>query len=89
MWWPAGWGEANLYPFTLKYTPASGKASTLKRNLGLRTVELVQEPLQNPAGLTYYFRVNGIPIFARGMTPTIGSCTPGVMIPCYSKKGNM
>ena len=33
---------------------------------GFRKVELVQEPLPNTDGLSFYFRINDLPVFAKG-----------------------
>lgn len=33
-------------------------------------VELVQEPLSGQTGLTFYFQVNGIPVFAKVPRPS-------------------
>lgn len=63
MWWPNGYGQQNLY--TLKTKVVTGYDNTQRSvRVGFRTVELVQEPLKK--GRTFYFRINGIPIFAKG-----------------------
>ncbi|CAL8468004.1 g7542 [Coccomyxa elongata] len=73
LWWPVGYGGQTLYPFAIAYVPASNSTSnsTLVRNVGLRTVELVRQGrtetfTQDVQWESFYFRINGIPIFARG-----------------------
>lgn len=56
LWWPRGMGEAALYPLTWRH--ASGAEHRMQ--LGLRTVEL------NRADGAFQFKVNGVPVFARG-----------------------
>ncbi|XP_037073776.1 LOW QUALITY PROTEIN: beta-mannosidase-like [Pollicipes pollicipes] len=73
LWWPNGpLGAPTLQTLTLCLTLTSPMPRALPcRNVtfGLREVRLVQDPV-DPAdaakGLTFFFRVNGAPVFAKG-----------------------
>ncbi|MCB0635868.1 MAG: glycoside hydrolase family 2 protein [Lewinella sp.] len=75
-WWPNGQGEP--YRYTLRcelWQTDKQLLQSRSQQLGLRTVELVQE--DDEYGRGFYFRINGRPVFTKG-----GSYIPqDIMIP--------
>ena len=62
-WWSKGLGDAYLYRITAKVS-TDKSSDDMSRNIGLRTLKLIQNP--DSAGHTFYFELNGIPVFAKG-----------------------
>jgi beta-mannosidase len=64
LWYPHGYGSQPRYYLDAE-VQAGGKAiHTLSRRVGLRQADLIQE--SDIHGKSFYFRVNGIDIFAGG-----------------------
>ena len=64
LWWPNGYGKQKLYNLSVEIEIGNKKLKKSK-TLGFRKVELVQEELQD--GLSFYFKINNIPIFLKGI----------------------
>lgn len=73
LWWPNGYGEQKLYKLTTKIR-ISNYETLDEKQIGFRKIELVQDPVDE--GLTFYFRVNDFPIFAKGSNYIPGSIFP-------------
>jgi len=66
LWWPNGLGEQPLYTITAELS-ASGKVIGVKSaTIGLRTIKLVRKPDAKGSGESFFFEVNGRPVFAKG-----------------------
>lgn len=64
LWYPHTIGEPALHTFKVALSNETGIVTQLEKKIGLRTVELVQEPLDK--GTSFYFKVNGTPLFCAG-----------------------
>ncbi len=64
LWWTHNLGEPHLYNVKTKLSVADNVVAESSMKYGLRTIELVQE--KDAKGTSFYFRLNGEPVFAKG-----------------------
>ncbi len=63
-WWPNGLGAQHLYPVLVSILQGKDTLQQVKRKIGLRTVEVVNEA--DSIGTSFYVKVNGRPVFMKG-----------------------
>lgn len=64
LWWTHDLGDPFLYSSTLEIKQADQVVDQRTDQIGLRKIELIQEP--DEAGRSFYFKLNDVPIFAKG-----------------------
>ncbi|XP_075222154.1 beta-mannosidase-like [Lycorma delicatula] len=68
LWWPNGYGDQSLYLLSV-IVVSSNEVTSFTTKFGFRNVKLVQKPVDAAApnkGLTFYFEINGVKVFAKG-----------------------
>lgn len=64
LWFPNGYGSQDLYEVKATLITEDKEIDVSTRRMGMRTVELVQEPDKH--GKSFHFRINGVDIFCGG-----------------------
>ena len=67
LWYPHGYGKQPLYSITATLKSKQGEVlDTATKRVGIRKARVVQRPLKDAPGTTFFFEVNNIPIFCGG-----------------------
>ncbi|XP_044729918.1 beta-mannosidase-like [Chrysoperla carnea] len=64
LWWPNGYGQQILYDLNVSFNSSEHVSKSIK--VGFRTIQLVEDAIENHEGATFYFKINDLPMFMKG-----------------------
>ena len=66
LWYPIRYGRQPLYTIKATLLKGGSEIDSWSKRIGLRRAELVQRPLKEQPGTSFFFQVNNIPLYCGG-----------------------
>ncbi|KAK0731866.1 glycoside hydrolase family 2 protein [Lasiosphaeris hirsuta] len=66
LWYPVRYGKQPLYQVTATLLHGAEVIDEVTKKIGLRRAELIQRPLTDQPGTSFFFEVNNIPLYCGG-----------------------
>ncbi len=66
LWYPIRYGKQPMYDIKATLLAAGEEVDSVSKRIGLRRAELIQRPLEEQPGTSFFFEVNNIPIYCGG-----------------------
>lgn len=66
LWYPRPYGAQPLYTLKAKLRDGGEEVQNVSKKFGLRRGELIQHPVLDQPGTSFFFQINNIPVFCGG-----------------------